>query len=193
MAVDKTLKLEIRAVYEANSLSVAKVLERFPSCGVSAKTIEFWIKKENWQKNRFVDEKEAIAILIEDTLPIKEAKDIIKVKLLKEQEIQDNNKYTNIDFDTYGQIVSKELCFDVLSAKNLQALIGENLLKAKRFVDNSKNIGTNATYHNMLTTTIKTLYGEIKHINPTTLNKKIYSDEELENMSLEELDNLLGV
>jgi len=193
MAVDKTLKLEIRAVYESNSLSVAKVLERFPSCEVSAKTIEAWIKKENWQKNRFANEKEAIATLIESTLPLKEAKEIIKVKLLKEQEDENSNKYTNIDFDTYGQIVSKELCFDVLSAKNLQALIGENLLKAKRFVDNSKNIGTNATYHNMLTTTIKTLYGEIKHINPTTLNKKIYSDEELENMSLEELDNLLGV
>ena len=69
--------------------------------------------------------------------------------------------------------------------------MGENLLRAKRFVDNSKNIGTTATYHNMLTTTVKTLYGEIKHINPN-MNKKTYIDEELEQMSIEELDRLLS-
>ena len=32
MAIDASLKLEIRAVYESNNLSVAKVLERFPLC-----------------------------------------------------------------------------------------------------------------------------------------------------------------
>ena len=102
-----------------------------------------------------------------------------------------NPSFTDIDFDLYGKVVAKELCYDVLSAKNLQALMGENLLRAKRFVDNSKNIGTNATYHNMLTTTVKTLYGEIKHINPN-MNKKTYTDEELEQMSIEELDRLLS-
>ena len=43
----------------------------------------------------------------------------------------------------------------------------------------------------MLTTTVKTLYGEIKHINPN-MNKKTYTDEELEQMSIEELDRLLS-
>ena len=195
MAIDMSLKLEIRAVYESNNLSVAKVLERFPSCEVSAKTVESWVKKENWTKNRFKDEKIAISELVESTLPIEEAKEIIKTKLLSPakttQDEDFNPSFTDIDFDLYGKVVAKELCYDVLSDKNLQALMGENLLRAKRFVDNSKNIGTNATYHNMLTTTVKTLYGEIKHINPN-MNKKTYTDEELEQMSIEELDRLLS-
>ena len=195
MAIDASLKLEIRAVYESNNLSVAKVLERFPSCEVSAKTVESWVKKENWTKNRFKDEKIAISELVESTLPIEEAKEIVKTKLLSPatttQNEDFNPSFTDIDFDLYGKVVAKELCYYVLSAKNLQALMGENLLRAKRFVDNSKNIGTNATYHNMLTTTVKTLYGEIKHINPN-MNKKTYTDEELEQMSIEELDRLLS-
>ena len=195
MAIDMSLKLEIRAVYESNNLSVAKVLERFPLCEVSAKTVESWVKKENWTKNRFKDEKIAISELVESTLPIEEAKEIVKTKLLSPttttQNEEINLSFTDIDFDLYGKVVAKELCYDVLSAKNLQALMGENLLRAKRFVDNSKNIGTNATYHNMLTTTVKTLYGEIKHINPN-MNKKTYTDEELEQMSIEELDRLLS-
>ena len=195
MAIDASLKLEIRAVYESNNLSVAKVLERFPSCEVSAKTVESWVKKENWTKNRFKDEKIAISELVESTLPIEEAKEIVKTKLLSPakttQDEDFNPSFTDIDFDLYGKVVAKELCYDVLSEKNLQALMGENLLRAKRFVDNSKNIGTNATYHNMLTTTVKTLYGEIKHINPN-MNKKTYTDEELEQMSIEELDRLLS-
>lgn len=191
MAVDPSLKLEIRAVYESNNLSVARVLDRFPDCGVSAKTVESWIKKENWQKNRFKNEKDAIKVLVEDTLPIDAAKEIIKGKLLTADAADDRPKYSNINLDLYGEIVAKELCFDVLSAKNLQALMGENLLRAKRFVDNSKSIGTNVAYHNMLTTTVKTLYGEIKHINPKS-NQRIYTDEELANMSIEELDMLIG-
>ena len=191
MAIDPTLKLEIRAVYESNDLSVAKVLDRFPGCEVSAKTVESWIKKENWQKNRFSDEKKAIDHLVEDSLPIDAAKEIIKGKLLTSQEEDTQPKFTDIDFDIYGKVVAKELCFDVLSAKNLQALMGENLLRGKRFADSAKNIGTIATYHNMLTTTVKTIYGEIKHINPKS-NQKIYTDEELENMTLEELDTILG-
>ena len=183
MAIDASLKLEIRAVYESNNLSVAKVLERFPSCEVSAKTVESWVKKENWTKNRFKDEKIAISELVESTLPIEEAKEIVKTKLLSPakttQDEDFNPSFTDIDFDLYGKVVAKELCYD------------ENLLRAKRFVDNSKNIGTNATYHNMLTTTVKTLYGEIKHINPN-MNKKTYTDEELEQMSIEELDRLLS-
>jgi hypothetical protein len=187
MAVDPTLKLEIRAVYESNNLSVAKTLDRFPNCEVSPKTVESWISKEQWQKNRFVDEKEAISTLVEDTLPIEDAKEIIKGKLLNQNK---ENDYTNLDLEEYGKVVAKELCYEVLSAKSLQALMGENLLRAKRFADNSKNIGTNATYHNMLTTTVKTLYGEIKHINPRAAHK-VYTDEELAAMSNEELDQLL--
>jgi CRISPR/Cas system CSM-associated protein Csm2 small subunit len=186
MAVDPTLKLEIRAVYEANNLSVAKVLDRFPDCEVSPKTVESWVSKEQWQKNRFVDEKEAITVLVEDTLPMEDAKEIIKGKLLN----QGQSQHSDLDLEEYGKVVARELCYEVLSAKSLQALMGENLLRAKRFADNSKNIGTNATYHNMLTTTVKTLYGEIKHINPK-VKQKIYTDEELESMSNEELDQLL--
>jgi CRISPR/Cas system CSM-associated protein Csm2 small subunit len=185
MAVDQTLKLEIRAVYESNKLSVAKTLDRFPNCEVSPKTVESWISKEKWEKQRFSDEKEAVAKLLDETLPIEQAKEILKDKILEKKE-----ETSNMDLEEYGQIVAKELCYEVLSAKSLQALMGENLLRAKRFADNSRNIGTNATYHNMLTTTVKTLYGEIKHINPSA-KTKIYSDEELESMSNEELDQLL--
>lgn len=183
MAVDPTLKLEIRAVYESNNLSVAKVLERFPNCEVSPKTVESWVTKEKWKKNRFANEKEAVAVLVEDTLPIEDAKEIIKGKILTEEGIDPEVYYTGINLDEYGKIVAKELCFDVLSAKNLQALMGENLLKAKRFADNSKGIGTNATYHNMLTTTFKTIHGEVKYINPHSSGQKIYTDEELEEMA----------
>lgn len=187
MAVDPTLKIEIRAVYESNNLSVAKVMERFPNCDVSAKTVESWIKKDVWQKNRFSDEKIAISQLVESTLPIEDAKEIIKGKLI---ETADTQYLTDKSLDEYGKVVAKELCFDILSAKNLQMLMGENLLRAKRFVDSSRSISTNATYHNMLATTIKSLYGEIKHINPRS-SSKAYTEEELEEMSIEELDNLL--
>ncbi|WP_418179762.1 hypothetical protein ACNSOO_04670 [Aliarcobacter lanthieri] len=190
MAVDPSLKLEIRAVYESSNLSVAKVMDRFPDCEVSAKTVESWVKKEDWQKNRFANEKLAIDELVESSLPLDEAKEIIKGKLLTPA-AGDKSNFTNINLDLYGEVVAKELCYEVLSAKTLQALMGENLLKAKKFVDNSKNIGTNATYHNMLTTTVKTLYGEIKHINPTKINKE-YTDEQLKEMTIEQLDELLG-
>lgn len=185
MAIDESLKLEIRARYESSNLSVAKVLEGFPNCDVSPKTVESWIKKEDWKKNRFANEKEAIKDLIEGTLPIEKAKDILKESMTKDK------KFTDIDLDRYGKVLASELCFDVLSAKKLQLLMGENLLRAKTFVDNSKSISTNATYHNMLTTTVKALYGEIKHINPTRNNDKIYTDAELEAMSLEELDRII--
>ena len=187
MAIDKTLKLEIRAVYESNTLSVAKVLDRFNSCDISAKTIESWVLKEKWIKNKFTDEKIAIEKLIDETLPLEDAKEVIKATLV-------NNDKSTIPPDQqneYSNLVGRELAFKVLHQNTLQTMMAENLIRSERFAKNAKNIGTVATHHNMLTTTIKTLYGEIKHITTHNSNTKVYTDEELEAMSYEELNNLL--
>ncbi len=189
MAIDKTLKLEIRAVYESNNLSVAKVLERFDDCDISAKTVESWVLKEKWIKNKFEDEKIAIEKLIDTTLPLEDAKEVIKATLV-------DNSHTTISteqLNEYSHLVGKELAFKVLHQNTLQTMMAENLLRSERFAKVAKNIGTVATHHNMLTTTIKTLYGEIKHITThnSNTNTKAYTDEELEAMSSEELDNLL--
>ena len=157
MAIDKTLKLEIRAVYESNNLSVIKVLDRFEHCDISAKTIESWVSKEKWQKKRFDDEKIAIEKLIDDNLPLKEAKEVIKAKL-----VQDNTTST-VEQNEYSHLVGKELAYKILHQNTLQTMMAENLLRSERFAKSAKNIGTVATQHNMLTTTIKTLYGEIYH------------------------------
>jgi hypothetical protein len=185
MAIDKTLKLEIRAVYESNNLSVIKVLDRFDACDISAKTIESWVKKENWKKKRFDDEKIAIEKLIDDSLPLEVAKDIVKIKLLE------NNTLEKEIQNEYSHLVGRELAYKILHQNTLQTMMAENLLRSERFAKSARNIGTVATHHNMLTTTIKTLYGEIKHINTTNTNSKAYTDEQLEAMTAQELDNLL--
>ncbi len=188
MAVDQTLKLEIRAVYESNSLSVKKVLERFPQSDVSPKTVESWVKKEKWIKNRFVNEKEAIDKLVEQTLPLADAKEVVKAKLVDDK---DGNIMPPEEKDQYAGLVGRELAYKVLHQNQLQVMMAENLVRSERYAVNARNIGTVATHHNLLTTTFKTLYGEIKHITPYNPDAEIYTDEELDDKTIEELDKLL--
>jgi hypothetical protein len=187
VAIDKTLKLEIRAVYESSTLSVAKVLDRFGGCDISAKTVESWVLKEKWIKNKFENEKIAIEKLIDETLPLEDAKEVIKATLVN----NDKNTLPPEQLNEYSHLVGKELAFKVLHQNTLQTMLAENILRSEGFAKVAKNIGTVATHHNMLTTTIKTLYGEIKHITTHNSNTKAYTDEELEAMSDEELENLL--
>ena len=82
MAVDETLRLQVQAVYESNNLSVNKVLERFGAYPeLKEKTVESWVKKYGWKKNKFESEALAIEVLIDSSLPLEEAKRIVKEKL----------------------------------------------------------------------------------------------------------------
>ena len=195
MAVNQTHKIEIRAVYESNNLSVKKVLERFPEVDVSPKTVESWVTKEKWIKNRFVNEKEAIEILIDDTLPLAEAKDIVAATLLNDKDNDTGETTDELNFMTpeqkrkYAGVVGKELAYKILHQHSMQEKMGINILRGEKIASASNNIGIVSTYHNMLVTTFKTLYGEIKHINPKS-EGKIYTDEEIEKMSDEELEAL---
>jgi inorganic triphosphatase YgiF len=189
MAVDPGHKLEIRAVYESKNISPKKLKETyFPHSEVSHKTIEYWVQKENWQKDHFADVREAIDQLVDAQLPTDEAKEIIKGKLLQEE-----TKLNDKDLDEYGKVVATELCYNVLASKNLQLLMGENILKSKKIADASSHMTTKAAYHTMLVNTTKVLHGEkhfISPYDPKNDDLKVYTDEEMDAMND---DQLLGM
>ncbi|MGK0255852.1 MAG: hypothetical protein ACI81I_000459 [Arcobacteraceae bacterium] len=197
MAVDKTHKLEIQAVYESNNLSVAKVLERFSNSEVSKKTVESWVSKEKWIKNRFVNEKKAMEKLIDDTLPLSDAKSLVlRVLTDKGNDSSDEDGLSSLEsnmtpeqLEKYAGVVGKELAYKVLHQNTLQVMMAENLLRSEKYATKANNIGTIATHHGLLLATYKTVHGEIRHINPETGNK-IYTDKELEAMTTEQLDSL---
>lgn len=189
MAVDETLRLQVQAVYESNNLSVKKVLERFAAYEeLKEKTVESWVKKYGWKKNKFESEALAIEVLIDSTLPLEEARKIVKEKLkgdVVEGDVMD-------DDDRYADMVGKELAYKVLSVKNLQEELAANLERSKRFALNAKSIGTVATHHSMLISTYQAVWGKQINLAPVDPRNAGLSEDDVKKLSDEELTRLIG-
>lgn len=189
MAVDETLRLQVQAVYESNNLSVKKVLERFAGYPeLKEKTVESWVKKYGWQKNRFEDEALAIEVLIDSSLPLEEAKKVVKEKL--KVDLLDGELMS--DEDIYAGMVGKELAYKVLSIKNLQEELALNLERSKQFARNAKTIGTVATHHNMLISTYQAVWGKQINLAPVDPRNAGLSEEDVKKLSDEELTRLIS-
>lgn len=189
MAVDETLRLQVQAVYESNNLSVKKVLERFAAYPeLKEKTVESWVAKYGWVKNKFEDEALAIEVLIDSSLPLEEAKRVVKEKL--KIDILDGELPS--DEELYAGMVGKELAYKVLSIKNLQEELALNLERSKQFARNAKTIGTVATHHNMLISTYQAVWGKQINLAPVDPNKAGLSEEDVKKLSDEELTRLIS-
>lgn len=189
MAVDETLKLQVQAVYESNNLSVNKVLERFAAYPeLKEKTVESWVKKFGWKKNKFESEALAIEVLIDSSLPLEEAKRIIKEKL-KNEAIEGE---VVSDDEIYAGMVGKELAYKVLSIKNLQEELALNLERSKRFAANAKTIGTVAAHHNMLISTYQAVWGKQINLAPVDPRNVGLSEDDVKKLSDDELARLIS-
>lgn len=190
MAIDETLRLKVQVAYESNNLSVKKVVERFSAYPeLKDKTVESWIKKYSWKKNRFVDEIEAIDKLINNSLPMEDIKKIVKESMDNDSKIVDTDV---LDDDEYLEEASKELAYKVLNIHALQEEIAENLIRSKKFSKVAKTIGTVKTHHDMLISTYQTIYGKQINFAPVNPDNKILSDEEVHKLPDEELDRLIS-
>ncbi len=191
MAVDETLRLQVQAVYESNNLSVNKVLERFGAYPeLKEKTVESWVKKFGWKKNKFESEVLAIEVLIDSSLPLEEAKRIIKEKL--KGEIIEAEIFEDEDEDIYAGMVGKELAYKVLSIKNLQEELALNLERSKRFASRAKTIGVVATHHNMLISTYQAVWGKQINLAPVDPRNAGLSEDDVKKLSDEELTRLIS-
>lgn len=192
MAVDETLRLQVQAVYESNNLSVKKVLERFAAYEeLKEKTVESWVRKYGWKKNRFENEALAIEVLIDSTLPLEEAKRIVKDKLkgeVLEGEICEDEGRD----DEYAKMVGKELAYKVLSVKNLQEELAQNLERSKGFAKSAKTIGVVATHHNMLISTYQAVWGKQINLAPVDPRNAVLGKEDVQKLSDEELQQLIS-
>jgi len=188
MSVNKDIKLQIRAAYESNNYSVAKIFDRFEGQGISKKTIESWVTKEKWQKNRFEKESEAISKLVDEIVSLEEVKDILSGKL----EIDEAIEGEIIDRQ-YVAIVGKELVYKVLNAHSLQEKMAQNLGRAENFAREARQIGTLATYHRMLIDTYQTVHGKQINLAPVDPSKSNLSDDDVKKLSDEELEKLIQI
>lgn len=196
MAISEDIRLKIQAVYESNNLSVRKIYERFAGIPeLKEKTIESWVKKYGWVKNRFQSEAQAIEELVDISLPLDKAKDIIKESLQKEivdGKVVDKKPLTEEQKDKYAKEVSREITYQVLNIQSLQSEMALNLNRSKVFAENAKTIGSVKTHHDMLIATYQTIHGKNINIAPQDPNSKVLSDKDLEYASIDELKRLIG-
>lgn len=182
MAIDQTLKYKIRAVYESHKLSPKKVIEeRFPDAGVSHKTVEAWISKEGWVKNKYASLAVALESLLDKTLAetlVERGKDIIHAEVV-------DNGFPE-DFE---EEISREAVRKAITGHSLVMMMGENLLRMENFAKRAKSIGTSATFQAALISTYHAIHGkEVRH---TFKDVEELSDDDLANMSEEELKQLI--
>lgn len=194
MAINEDSKLRVQVIYESNNWSPREVKEnRFADDEeIKIKTIESWVTKFGWKKNRFASEIEAIDKLIEGTLPIDEVKKIVKDKMKNDvvdcEVVGDEN---DDEDDKYSGMMAIELSYKVLNVHSLQYEMANNLQKTKRLADNSNSIGVKKTYHDMLINTYQTVHGKNINITPKNPDDNSLSTEDIKKKSDEELDRLI--
>ena len=199
MAIDQDTRLRVQVVYESNNWSPREVKEnRFSNEEeIKIKTIESWVSKYGWKKNRFASEMEAIEKIIDGNIPIDDVKKIIKNKMKNESMDGEIIQGEIVDEDDeesdnkYMDLMGKELAYKVLNAQSLQIQMAENLDKTKTLAQNSRSIGVKKTYHDMLTKTYEVIHGRNINIPPTNPKDATLTPEELREKSDEELDNLI--
>lgn len=195
MAIDQDSKLKVQVIYESNNWSPREVKEnRFADDEeIKIKTIESWVTKYGWKKNRFASEMEAIDKLIEGTLPIDEVKKIVKDKMKSDVvdcEVIDEED-TDDEDDKYSGLMAIELSYKVLNVHALQFEMANNLEKTKKLANKSNSIGVKKTYHDMLINTYQTIHGKNINITPKNPDDTSLSTEDIKKKSDEELDRLI--
>lgn len=197
MAIDEVLRLKVQAVYESNDLSVRKVVDRFAAYDdIKEKTVESWVRKYSWKKNRFNDEIEAIDELINNSLPMDDIKKVVRESMLNdsnktiEGEIIDDEVDKESE-DDYLSEVSKELAYKVLNVHSLQGEIAENLNRSRKFAQKAKTIGAVKVHHDMLVSAYQTIHGKQINLAPVNPNSNVLSEEEVQKLPDEELDRLI--
>lgn len=199
MAHDMDTRTKIRAFYECNDLSFAKVFAHFDGMGydVPKKTMEAWARDETqhggrWVKNRYDNMKTAVeqALPPEILANVEESMREVMVKALMEE---GNGVIEPEIVEASAEAVSKELIFQTLSKHSLLGKMTKNLGRAEKVAEVSTSIGVHATFHQMLTSTIQTVYGKKIEMVPEDPNNKVLSDEEYENMDPAKLRELAGL
>lgn len=195
MAINHDSRLKVQVIYESNNWSPREVKEnRFVDDEeIKIKTIESWVTKFGWKKNRFASEMEAIDKLIEGTLPIDEVKKIVKDKMKSDVvdcEIVDEDD-TDDEEDEYSGLMAVELSYKVLNVHALQFEMANNLARTKKLANKSNSIGVKKTYHDMLINTYQTIHGKNINITPKNPDDTSLSTEDIKNKSDEEIDRLI--
>jgi len=195
MAINQDSKLRVQVIYESNNWSPREVKEnRFADDEeIKIKTIESWVLKFGWKKNRFASEIEAIDKLIEGTLPIDEVKKIVKDKMKSDVvdcEVVDEED-TDDEDDKYSGLMAIELSYKVLNVHALQFEMANNLASTKKLASKSNSIGVKKTYHDMLINTYQTIHGKNINITPKNPDDNSLSTEDIKKKSDEELDRLI--
>jgi len=190
MAIDKDIKLKIRAKYESSDISAKKVAEEFRADGVdvSEKTVQAWIRKEGWVKGRFG----SLAEAIEELLP-KEVLESVGEEVKKRiiDSMAGKEVVSGEVIDKYAEAVSKEVIWQQLSRNSLLGKLGQNLQRAENNVSITPSMGNVATYHGMLISTIQTMYGKKVDISIDNPALQGLGDEELKNKSTDELIEII--
>lgn len=194
MAIDQDSKLRVQVIYESNNWSPREVKEnRFSDDEeIKIKTIESWVSKFGWKKNRFASEMEAIDKLIEGTLPIDEVKKIVKDKMKSDVvncEVVDDEE--DEEDDKYSELMAIELSYKVLNVHALQFEMANNLESTKKLARKSNSIGVKKTFHDMLINTYQTIHGKNINITPKNPDDNSLSSEDIKKKSDEELDRLI--
>lgn len=198
MAHDMDTKLKIRAFYECNDMSLAKVHLHFESLGydVSKKTIENWARDASqamgkWVKNKYASKRDAVeAILPPDVL--ENVEESMREVIIKALMSEGGEVIEPEIIEESAGAVSRQLIYDTLSKHSLLGKMTANLNRAEKAAATSTSIGVHATYHQMLTSTIQTVYGKKIEMVPEDPNNKVRSDTELEEMSTADLRALMG-
>jgi hypothetical protein len=181
MAVDETLKYKIRAIYESNNLSPKKVKEEhFPAEDVSDKTIASWVSKEGWIKNKYSSLTQAFEKLlgaeVEEKLKEK-GREIVEGEVIGAMP------------ETFKDAITAEAVRQALTINFMHQEMVKNLLRMGKLAEHSGSMGTLATYQAAQISTYHALHGkEVRH---TFTDLDSLSDEELENLPTEQLEQLL--
>lgn len=192
MAHDPQLISRVRALYESNNLSFKRLYEDFSeisSSVASHKTIEGWASADKkkgipWIKNRYSSLAEAIDAVVEQNMEQLQntATDAIKnqIKGVVPAEL--------IDDDTYLNALGENEVRKSLTKQGIVEMMEENLLDAFKLAKTSGHINTKATFQMMAKSVMESKYG--KNINIGTVDISNITEEELNNMSQQELIEL---
>jgi len=193
MAHDQDLKIKARAFYECNELSIAKVAAHFDALGYGdiKKSMENWARDEKqdggkWVKGKYANMRDAVEALLPAGV-LAEVTDSMKETIIRGI-MDDGGEPLDVDvIDAEAEAVSQELIWQTLNKHNLLGMLTTNLKRAETSARGSTSIGVHATFHQMVTSTIQTVYGKKVEMVPHDPNNKILSDKEMDELDTERL------
>lgn len=185
MAIEESVKLNIRAYYESNNLPYKMAHKYAEAKGyqVSLKTIEYWGKQEGWTKGKY----DSLINALECVMPEFEA--AAQEVIAKDIDVRSDLAMGESAKEYFNNQVSNQMLFRAINKHFLAKEMIQNLQRSKNFATSSKTIGVNKTYHDMLIATYQTIHGKQTYIG--ALNPNIMKDQELESMNTSELMEII--